>query len=655
MASPGSFTQGIAASGPGVAADDRFPDPFCDIASLSMPESIQAALRWSEFIVNCNGPYRQAIDRVVSYFLTDIQILDSGVSELSREEKDKYLAFFNDTLGVKNALHSVGLDYLTYGNSFTSVFVPFRRYLSCPRCGMEMPIERVHENPKCNFKWENFEFHVTCPSCKVADKWTHIDRRTGDSEPLKIKRWSPHEIELLWDQYSDEVKYVWRIPEDYRTLIRQGHIHHLQRASWEVIQAIKNNQNLMFDKDVIFHLKEDALAGMRNRGWGISRVLANFRQAWYVQILHRYNEAVALDYVIPFRVITPAPRGGDAASGDPVHTINLSNFTARVQAMLRARRTDPARWNILPFPVNYQALGGDASQLAPKDLLDQGLDTLLRCIGMPVELYNGTLSMQAAPAALRVFEANWAHLPHNLNLFLQHVARKVAEVKSWEPANVSLTRVTHADDLNRQMAKLQLMMGGQISQTTGLKSVGLEYEEETKRRLEEERIYAEEQTRMQTEMQQAQQMETLSQQAEMLGGVGNPGAGATGMSPQQAGAMPQPGTTPAPAGAPAAGPPPAPPPPPVDQFILQRQNSPNVPRTPEELQSQAQLLAQQLLSLPEGQKDSQLIKLKRTDPTMHALVSSIIDDIRQQARSQGGAMLMQQQFGGGGGAMPPGP
>lgn len=90
----------------------------------------------------------------------------------------------------------------------------------------------------------------------------------------------------------------------------------------------------------------------------------------------------------------------------------------------------------------------------------------------------------------------------------------------------------------------------------------------------------------------------------------------------------------------------------VDQFLMQRQNSPNVPRTPEEMQMQAQLIANDLLSKPESLKDSELIKLKRTDSTMHALVTSIIDDIRQQARSQGGAMLMAQQYGQGG-APPP--
>ena len=80
---------------------------------------------------------------------------------------------------------------------------------------------------------------------------------------------------------------------------------------------------------------------------------------------------------------------------------------------------------------------------------------------------------------------------------------------------------------------------------------------------------------------------------------------------------------------------------------MQRKNSPNIPRTPEDMQQQAQLIANQLLSMPEAVKDSELIKLKRGDAMMHSLVSGVIDDIRQQARTQGGAMVMQQQFGGG--------
>lgn len=637
--------------GNGVIADERFPDPFCDIASLSMPESIQSALRWCEYIMSANGVYRQAVDRVVSYFITDVEVKNAKENDVGQEEKDKYQTFLEETLGIKNILRVVALDYLTYGNSFTSLIVPFRRYLSCPKCGFETPLARAYNNEAYSFQWTDFEFHAKCPNCQYAGKFKHIDRRSEDGNSIKVKRWSPHEIDILWDPYTDDTSYIWKIPEDYRNLIRKGHLHHLERASWEVIQSIKNNQNLMFDKDVIYHMKEDAVAGMRNRGWGVSRVLVNFRQAWYVQVLHRYNEAIVLDYVVPFRVITPAPRGGDNMSSDPVHTINLASFTARVTAMLRARRTDPARWNVLPFPVNYQALGGDATQLAPKELLEQGLDTLLTCIGVPVELYKGNLSLQAAPAALRLFEANWGHLPHNLNRFLSKLTTMISRIMSWEQVTVRMTRTTHADDLNRQMAKLQLMMGQQISKNTGLKSVGLDYVQETRQMLEEEKLYADEQKRMQKEMEQSQQMEDLAIEAEMMAQQGQPGASATGMPPGG----------PAPAGMPPGGgaAPGALPPPgmggqsPVDAFSSQRVNTPNVPRTPEELQGQAQQLAQQILSLPEGQKDSELIKLKKVDSLMHALVSSMIEDIRQQAKTQGGAMVMQQQFGGGQPAAPP--
>jgi len=217
------------------------------------------------------------------------------------------------------------------------------------------------------------------------------------------------------------------------------------------------------------------------------------------------------------------------------------------------------------------------------------------------------------------------------------LVNNISRVMSWEPVGAKLQRVTHADDLNRQMAKLQLMQGQLVSKTTGLKSVGLDYEEETKRMLEEQRIYDEEQQRMQKEMEQAQQMQDLAQSGDMSQNMGQAGAGATGAPP---GGAPQ-GGAPAPAG----GPPGPGQPTAVDQFIMQRQNAPNIPRTPEDMQQQAQLIANQLLSLPDAQKDSELIKLKRGDPTMHALVTSIIDDIRQQARSQGGAMVMAQQYG----------
>jgi hypothetical protein len=607
-----------------------FPDPFTDMASLAMPESMIYVLRWCEFIVSAKGEYRTALERVLSYFITDIDI-----SEGDDSEKDKYAEFLDETIGIHNWLHRIGFDYLVYGNSFVSIRMPFRRYLVCPKCFIEHPLHIVYNNKEFKFSWTNFEFHATCPRCRYSGRWRHQDRR-GGAEGIRIKRWNPHEIELIWDPYTDDCDYLWKIPAEYRKQITEGKLYQLERANMEVVEAIKHNQYFRFAKETLFHLKEDALAGIKNRGWGISRVLSNFRQAWYVQVLHRYNEAIALDYIIPFRVLTPAPGpgGGNPEAKDFVFNFGLGGFVGRVNQMLRKRRKDPAAWNILPFPVQYQALGGDAKALAPKDLLDQGIELLLNNVGVPVEMFKGSLQVQTAPAALRLFESHWSHLVHSLNRFLRFLSDRLSELLSWEKVTLKLTKVTTADDLNKQMAKLQLMTGHQISQQTGLKSVGIVWKDEIRRMMQEQKFQAEEEQKMQEEMDQRGIMQQMAQPPQPQQGdpsQGGGGGGSGGGDPNQA---------------------PAPPPSPVQQAMATMPTGDNVKITPGELMQKAQTLAQQILGLPEAQKDSELIQLKKANPTLHALVKSNIEGMRQQARTAGGAMLMAQQGMSGGGGQP---
>ena len=592
------------------------------------------ALRWCEYIFMAQGTYRQAIDRVLSYFITDIDISDAG-----DDEKERWQSFLDETLNIKHMLHTVGFDAMCYGNSFTSILPVFKRYLACPKCFFEAPLAKVYNEPVFKFRWVDYSFNAVCPRCKTAGKWRHIDRRAHYEKGFRIKRWNPHEMELLWDPLTDDMAYIWKIPEDYRKMIREGHLYHLERASWEVIQAVKHNNYLLFDKDVIYHMKEDALAGVRNRGWGISRVLANFRQVWYVQVLCRYNEAIALDYVIPFRVITPEP-GDKSAGTDPLLNYNMGDMSSQVMAMVRRRRRDPASWNFLPFPVKYQAMGGDAKNLAPRELLDQGIDTLLNATGVPSEMYKGTLTMQAAPAALRLFESTWSTLPHNLNGWLRFVVRQASQMLNWEAVNARMMRVTHADDVQRQMSKLQLMMGGQISQSTGLKGIGLDFRDEVQRMMEDQRFQAEEQAKLQEEMDHASQMEQMAQPPQQ-GQPGDPNAQAQGGQAAGGGAGPAGGAAggaaPAGAGGPAGM---------AQQSVAaQVPTGPNQQTTPEELMQRANYMASQIMGMPEAQKDSELIKLKKADPTLHALVKSQINDMRQQAKTQGGAQAIQQQFG----------
>ena len=83
----------------------------------------------------------------------------------------------------------------------------------------------------------------------------------------------------------------------------------------------------------------------------------------------------------------------------------------------------------------------------------------------------------------------------------------------------------------------------------------------------------------------------------------------------------------------------------AQQFATAQPTQMHKPTTPEEMVGQAQTIAQQMMSLPSSQRRSELITLKRVDPTMHSLVTSAMDEIRQQARSMGQQQMLSQQYG----------
>src|SRR5574343_292102 len=108
----GSFGLGASPAGVGWGnslKSEPFPDPFMDYASLAMPETIQHALRWVEFLALSNGVYREATRRLLAYFITDVQIQD-GTSEA----KEQWRTFFEETLDIRNVLHTVGFDLFIY-------------------------------------------------------------------------------------------------------------------------------------------------------------------------------------------------------------------------------------------------------------------------------------------------------------------------------------------------------------------------------------------------------------------------------------------------------------------------------------------------------------------------------------------------------------
>ncbi len=88
---------------------EPFPNPFADYASTVMPETIREAHAWAQYIFESNGVYAAAVDKVLSYFITDVEI---GGDDVGRDEKKKYEDFLNNVLNIKVVLKTVGRDFL---------------------------------------------------------------------------------------------------------------------------------------------------------------------------------------------------------------------------------------------------------------------------------------------------------------------------------------------------------------------------------------------------------------------------------------------------------------------------------------------------------------------------------------------------------------
>lgn len=616
---------------------EPFPDPFLDYASTAMPRSIREALEWSEYIFTAHGFYSSAIERVLSYFLTPLEI--SG-EDIGADEKEKYEKFFENTLQLRRQAWLVARDFLCYGNVFCSFITPFRRYLRCGNksCAHERPFRIVKNNSQYRFTWTGKGFFASCPQCNFIGQWTHVDRREDDEKKLKIKRWNPKELEIRHNHTSLCSDIIWKIPQADRTAIKRGEEHMLETTPWEIIDCVLQDGNLRFDPEEIFNLSEDALAGQRMSGWGMPRAVTHFRQAWYVQVLHRFNEAIAMDYIMPMRVLSPAPqRTADPEAGDVVMNLGMGNISARLRSLLREHRRDPAQWVVSPIPLEYRIIGGEAKNLAPYELLDQGIAMLLNAIGVPVELYKGNLSTQAAPASLRLFESIWTGLVYGVNRFLQWAADSTARAMDWEQCEVKLRKVDLVDNLQNQAYMLQLAANRQISQTTALKTLGSDFKGEQRQILEDEEFIQDQQAEVQERLDQQAFMEQMApnpmQQAMMSAQAGADPSG--GMGGGMAGGMGGAGGMPAgPAGMAASG------------MMMGMPTMPNQKQSPQDVLAKADMQARQMLSMPEGQRQSMMTRLKHSDPTMHAQVKALIDDYNQRAATQGKQMVLQQQFGG---------
>lgn len=572
-------------------------DPFLDFSSLAIPSQAdhQRVADLCERLWVRDGTYKMAAGRISRYFITKLKY--KGIGEAQREKLD---FFFQSRFRIVDRLALRGDDMMCYGTSLASILMPFRRFLICEACGAESSIDHA------NWKFENWTFQAICPRCKGGyRRHRHDDRRSMEESRINMVRWQPQRMYIAHHPLSADEEYYWDPQPRFAQDIRRHVKFVIQHTPWEIIEAVRDRRHFKFAPGIVHSMREEALAGIDTNGWGMSRMLSTMAQTVYARVLKRANEVLAADYSIPVRVVSPMGRSSNA---DPSVVGNMADIRRNLMTMLQNHKRDPGGWHMVPFPLDYRALGAEGKMLATPDLIANAVDDQLSAIGMPPELYKASLQVQAAPMALRLFQQSWPHLVSGYNSFLEHAADVICPAMGWaRPESVSLEPPTLADDLELKQVMLQLASSGVISKGTAFSPYNIDVIDEFRKIMQE----TSKQKQLEQEAAEDEQQQQMAKQYLAQLSAGQP------------------------AGAPQGQPMPA---------VGQPAQAPAGASTPQQRLEDAEERARQLARMPESARRRELRNIAKTDETLHALVIAKLEDERTMAEGAGRDMLSSGQM-----------
>lgn len=561
----------------GLGKNDRYSNPFYNIPLQYMPLNIDGMLLWAEHFLFRNGFYKQALNRIANYFITSLKIeCDDS------EAKEKYREVLED-LGWRQILSVSGLNLLAYGNEFLTVNQGFNRNLSCPKCGRVDNIDRVG-----NFEFNKGKYSKVCLKCGYKGEHPVIDRPSNDLSKIHVVHWPAKEIKIRYEDTTGEYEYFWDIPQQYiKKVTSKNNKFYSKKTPKVIYDCIFDKKMLSFNTKNFLHLKLETPTTLRTDGKAVPPCMFLFEDLFMLQTLKKYNEVICFEDIAPFRVISMSAENNSAAN--PILHQNGGVWAASVDEMIDEHRRDPGAYHKFPFPIQYQQLGGEGKNLAPVELMENYKNNILNALDIPVELFQMSLKAEAAGPALRLFENSWNVIPNNYNRLLSHIADVVGKILSLPKATVGLVPISFSDDIERKSVIGQLVSANAIARSELLNLYNFDYEDQLRKKTDEDRIARD----IQTEEQEKTQFEQMNQ---------------------------------------------------ADVYSVMSANQPQGgPATPQDALEQAQQVAQELYPMDGAQRRAKLQEIKATDQALYATVKAQLEQMTSQARSQGVEQSKQPQ------------
>ena len=571
----------------------KFGDPFLLPSWSIMPESLQSLFDICRFLFIRTPEYARASQRVIAYFLTDVEFL--GLQSGDKAEQDELKNWLRDDIGFWIHLAELGIDWSAYGNAFGRMHRPFNRFLLIPTANGHAEIA-VTEFPQARYMSDKLQYEIDDPtrqhrSGKHKRKLlvNFIDRVARDMKRLSLRRIDPAYAYIQYSERSGKTQIAERFQPQYLASIKRGDLWQVNETPIAQLRAIQTESDFLYNEGEIFHLKAPCISGISNAGWGMPEILANFPNIHQMSVYRKIDEAIGLDYMLPLRVFFPQS-GGSGNLDAHASQGSMMVWKEMLQQMIADRRRDPFSIHAMPFQMGFQEMGASGKTLTPKDSMAYQTNAMLNAQGFPAELYSGSMAYQQIPAALRLFENHWQHIPWSFNKHLCWVVKSALNFMGREQIKVRAASPRILDDIESRQVYLQLAAGGEFPRSLAFKPYGVDNP------IEAAAERAREDVEIKKRVDKIQADAALEQGAGSLSGGGGGAGGAPG----------------------------------------------GVAYTPSQRGEQALSEAQRLLQIQDdGARAKELASLRSSDKDMYALITQKMKELRAAARSQGGQQVSQ--------------
>lgn len=478
-----------------------YGDPMRLWAHSFSSRNLKQLFRWTEYLYYNSAQIFAGTKKFAEYPITELEYMSD-----SDKITGLYRKLLEDIVGIKRALIKSSIDLQVYGNSFTSVHLPFKRFLKCSKCSFKQAatvIEFKYNPNKATFK------HV-CTDCGFEGTSKVVDTLQLSPDKINVVRWDPKLIQINYNSVTSECEYYLQVPSNLKSKVQGGDKHLVTTLPLALLETIAKGELFKFNDDELFHMKADSPAGVES-GWGYPPLITCMPLFYHASVLRKANESIALERIVPMRVMHPQAISGNA---DPILSLSMGKFMSEVEDNIEKWRKDPNHIMMSPVAVGVSQVGGEGRALMVNAEIQQAEDNIIAAMGFPKEFVYGGLSFTGSSVTLRMLENQLESSVFQLTQLLRWVSGKLGRFLGWDACQVSLGDFRMIDDVSQKQLVMQLFQMGMVSKTTVAEAHGIDVAEERTKIKQENLADARFQKEMELDMMDLQK--DISQQARQM-------------------------------------------------------------------------------------------------------------------------------------------